>query len=220
MQRSARSDRQGDEWDEWQALLRTLLPLIWTSNPQLLADEVYRSVGVFTRVVDLLFEPLVSRYSTEDELRIDQRSQADLLFALTSPILLLLQIHQTKGIGRLSEDDKRQLSDPSLLYEHAAQHLLLQMYGPGWRRRRRKGAFGLNFRPIDDEHRHQQRTLTRLALNHFHTATRGLPDPQADATATLTAQQRQHTVMLQTSYHPELLVVRSDLHWPSTSILE
>ena len=110
---------QGDEWDEWQALLRTLLPLIWTSNPQLLADEVYRSVGVFTRVVDLLFEPLVSRYSTEDELRIDQRSQADLLFTLTSRITLLLHIHETDDIDRLSEDDCHQYSYPRLLYQYA-----------------------------------------------------------------------------------------------------
>ena len=69
-----------------------------------------------------------------------------------------------------------------------------------------------NRMPLDAEHRHQQQTLSRLLLNHYRTATHGLPHPIAADSGGASAQcQRKNLAMVRQHVRSDARVSRADL---------
>ena len=69
--------------------------------------------------------------------------------------------------------------------------------------------------PIDDAHRYQQQSLTRLFLNHYHTAAHDLsPHPRRQGTGLLqsrTEQQRWNCDAVLLRWRPHWVELRRDL---------
>jgi len=168
--------RWGEEEAQMAALVLAALRLMWTSNPHLLGDSYYLGGGASLGLLRLLFLPVVQRYAENEnwELRIQSQQQADVLFDLCS--LVALHCH-------INEEDDSMLPNNhyagdhegtfvSLLYGAAAPCLIPHLASADCYELNDRPR--IDYRPINDLHRHQQRSLTRLVFNHYHTATHGL----------------------------------------------
>ena len=186
--------------------------LLLIAEPALLCDGTYSGAGSSTALVDLLFEPLLTRrslfmFGDEGEVLVAPlrcSAHATALYHLNTTAALLCHVRAGQRVD--SEAASHQVfgdSYDSLLFDVALPSLLGFNINDG------EDEFDMT--PIDDQHRHEQRTLLTLLLNEYgtrHEEPEGRPlDISAWVSAAITRPARRSLEQQPLSRRPDLVVV-------------